>query len=195
MTFMQSADIAKAILSEIRLRQNGTVPFLVAIDGRCAAGKSTLAAQLTALSGCAVLPMDHFFLRPEQRTPERFAEPGGNVDRERFHDEVLLPLRAGKAFSYRPFDCRTLTLAAPVAVPAAEVCVIEGSYSCHPLLRERYDLTVFLDVAPDEQLRRIQIRNGEEGAQRFAERWIPLEERYFGAFRVREHCDLRYLSE
>ena len=45
------------------------------------------------------------------------------------------------------------------------------------------------------QLRRIRARNGEEGAQRFVERWIPLEERYFTELDVRAHCGLCYLSE
>ena len=49
--------------------------------------------------------MDHFFLRPEQRTPERLRTPGENVDHERFLEEVLCPLRAGRVFWYRPFDC------------------------------------------------------------------------------------------
>ena len=38
---------------------------LVAIDGRCAAGKTTLAASLQAQLGCNVFHMDDFFLRPE----------------------------------------------------------------------------------------------------------------------------------
>lgn len=192
---MKTSDIAGAILSEIERQQEGRAPFLLAVDGRCAAGKSTLARELAQRSGCAVIPMDHFFLRPEQRTEARFAEPGGNVDRERFLTDVLRPLRAGEPFSYRPFDCRTLSLSAPVPVALARLCVVEGSYSCHPALRDAYDLTVFLDVSPDEQLRRIRVRNGEEGAQRFAERWIPLEERYFTELDVRAHCGLYYLSE
>ena len=192
---MKTSDIAGAILSEIERQQDGSAPFLLAVDGRCAAGKSTLARELAQRSGCTVIPMDHFFLRPEQRTEARFAEPGGNVDRERFLADVLRPLRAGEPFSYRPFDCRTLSLAAPVPVAPAKLCVVEGSYSCHPALRDAYDLTVFLDVSPDEQLRRIRVRNGEEGAQRFAARWIPLEERYFTELDVRTHCGLYYLSE
>ena len=192
---MKTSDIAGAILSEIERRQDGRAPFLLAIDGRCAAGKSTLARELAQRSGCAVIPMDHFFLRPEQRTEARFAEPGGNVDRERFLTDVLRPLRTGEPFSYRPFDCHTLSLAAPVPVAPAKLCIVEGSYSCHPALRDAYDLTVFLDVSPDEQLRRIRVRNGEEGAQRFAARWIPLEERYFTELDVRAHCGLYYLSE
>ena len=86
---------------------------IVAVDGKCTSGKTTLAARLAEIYDCNVFHMDDFFLRPEQRTPERFAEVGGNVDYERFQEEVLLPLKSGKAFSYRPFDCSTFTLAAP----------------------------------------------------------------------------------
>ena len=50
--------------------------------------------------------MDDFFLRPEQRTAQRLAQSGGNVDWERFQAEVLIPLRQGISFSYRPYDCR-----------------------------------------------------------------------------------------
>ena len=67
--------------------------IIIAIDGRCASGKSALASNLENELGCAVFHMDDFFLRPEQRTPQRYAEPGGNVDRERFWEEILEPLR------------------------------------------------------------------------------------------------------
>ena len=55
---------------------------IVAIDGKCTSGKTTLASQLAEIYDCNVFHMDDFFLRPEQRTPERFAEDGGNVDNE-----------------------------------------------------------------------------------------------------------------
>ena len=96
------------------LEENNLV--IVAIDGKCTSGKTTLASKLAEIYDCNVFHMDDFFLRPEQRTPERFAEVGGNVDYERFQEEVLLPLKSGKAFSYRPFDCSTFTLSAPVTV-------------------------------------------------------------------------------
>ena len=57
---------------------------VVAIDGKCTSGKTTLAARLAEIYDCNVFHMDDFFLRPEQRTPERFAQIGGNVDYERF---------------------------------------------------------------------------------------------------------------
>ena len=128
---------------------------IVAIDGKCTSGKTTLASQLAEIYDCNVFHMDDFFLRPEQRTPERFAEVGGNVDYERFQEEVLLPLKSGKAFSYRPFDCSTFTLADPVAVTPKRLNIIEGTYSHHPYFGNPYDLKILLTVDEEtgEQLK------------------------------------------
>ena len=165
---------------------------LVAIDGRCGAGKTTLAAGIRERIGCGVVHMDDFFLRPEQRTPERLAQPGGNVDWERFLAEVLLPLKQGGAAAYRPYLCHTQSMGEPVILKQQGVIVVEGSYSCHPELWDSYHLHVFLDVSPEEQLRRIQARNGTETARVFRDRWIPLEESYFHAFPIAQRCELRF---
>ena len=132
--------------------------------------------------------------RPFDDVLERLEQPGGNVDYERFLAEVLEPLRAGKDCSYRPYDCKQQKLTEPVAVRQGNLIVVEGSYSCHPTLWERYDLHVFLTVNPQEQLRRIERRNGPQGLEMFRQRWIPLEERYFSACRVEERCELRLSS-
>lgn len=161
---------------------------LVALDGRCAAGKTTLAAQLGRQYGWSVVHMDHFFLRPEQRTAERLARPGGNIDWERFSEELLLPLRAGGTPLYRPFDCHSGQLLEPVPFSPGPVVLVEGSYSCHPALREQYDLRAFLDVSPEVQAERIASREGEAYAQVFREKWIPLEEAYFAACGVPDCC-------
>ena len=99
-----------------QVRNSSKKPFLIAIDGRCAAGKTTLAAWLQKETGCNVIHMDHFFLRREQRSSRRLQEPGGNVDYERFLTEVMTPLCRGQAFSYRPFDCKTMAFASPIAM-------------------------------------------------------------------------------
>lgn len=176
-------------------------PLMIAIDGRCCAGKTTLAEALKERNGWSVFHMDDFFLRPEQRTKERLAQPGGNVDYERFLEEILIPIKnaetkgignAGKTerITYRPFDCRRQDFAEEVTVEAGDVVIVEGSYSCHPVLRDAYDLRIFLDVSREEQERRLLARNGEEGAAVFREKWIPLEEHYFEACRVREVSDI-----
>ena len=162
---------------------------LVAIDGPCTAGKTTLAAILKDRYFCNVLHMDEFFLRPHQRTPERLAQPGGNVDYERFLQEVLLPLASGEAFSYRPFSCQTQTLTEETPVPVSRLTVVEGTYSMHPYFREPYDLTLFLSIDPEIQAQRIRQRPVWK-QERFFREWIPMEQLYFHHFNIRQTSDL-----
>ncbi len=162
--------------------------ILVAIDGKCTSGKTTLASKLAELYDCNVFHMDDFFLRPEQRTPERFAEVGGNVDYERFYKEVLLPLKTIQPFSYRPFDCKTFTLSEPVAVAPKRLNIVEGSYSHHPYFGNPYDLKILLTVDEETQWQRILERPAFLH-KRFFEEWIPMENRYFDGFAIPSEAD------
>lgn len=181
-------NIAQLLLTEIE-HQNAS---FLAIDGRCAAGKTSLAALLIGLCDCNVIHMDHFFLRPEQRTMERLQQADGNVDYERFLTEVLIPLYEEQTFSYRPWDCHKQEMGEPILITPKSLTIVEGSYSCHPALKSHYDLSVFLNVDTTEQIRRIRQRNGVNGLQMFQERWIPIEEHYFRSFHIQEKCDLRF---
>lgn len=162
---------------------------LVAIDGNCASGKTTLANKLAEHYDCNVLQLDDFFLRPEQRTAERFAQAGGNVDYERFGSEVLEPLRRGVAFSYRPFDCRTMTLREAVTVTPKQLNIIEGSYSLHPYFGDAYDLRVLLTVDPEVQKERI-LQRPAFLHERFFQSWIPMEHHYLEALSIPQTADL-----
>ncbi len=179
------------IIREIGSIRQKKKQLLIAIDGRCASGKTTLAEKLKERLSCNIIHMDDFFLRPEQRTAERYYEPGGNVDRERFAAEVLLPLKSGKAFSYRPFDCHTMKLSEPIMTEQSEITIIEGTYSCHPALWNFYDLHIFLTVSPEEQFHRLAKRS-KENLHVFREKWIPLEERYFNAYKIDARCELKF---
>ena len=57
------------LVGELLERAGRGEGLLVALDGRCAAGKTTLARMLGERYGWPVVHLDHFFLRPEQRTP------------------------------------------------------------------------------------------------------------------------------
>ena len=169
--------------------EQGQKILLVAIDGRCAAGKTTLCTALEKnLSdvGVTVLHMDDFFLQPESRTPERLATPGGNVDHERFLADVLLPVSRGEDFTYQPFSCKTQTLQDAMRTHPAPIVLVEGAYASHPNLRLFYDLRFFLSVSPEVQISRIIARNGEVAAETFRTRWIPLEEAYIAAHHPEE---------
>lgn len=168
--------------------------LIIAIDGRCASGKTTLAANLQKIFDCNVIHMDEFFLRPEQRTLERLEMAGENVDHERFLEEVLLPLKAGKAFFYRPFNCKTWQLENPINIVPKKINIIEGTYSCHNNLYKNYDLKIFLTVDSEEQMRRIILRDGKEKAEIFKTKWIPMEEKYFSMFEIEKRCDYNFLT-
>lgn len=168
---------------------------IVSIDGRCGSGKSTFGKKLQKEFDGNLLHMDDFFLRMEQRTPERYAAPGENVDHERFEQEVLIPLSERKPFVFYPFDCTCMHVSGKgVEVPVKAVNIIEGSYSMRTDLRKYYDLTVFLTVDPQEQIKRIIARNPDK-EDAFREKWIPLEEAYFSAFDVENAADIVIVNQ
>ena len=168
---------------------------IVAIEGGSASGKTTLSRLLGRLYDCNIFHMDDFFLQPHQRTPERFAEPGGNVDRERFLAEVLQPLQTGKPFRYRLFDCSCMALGEFVDVQPKQLNIVEGAYSMHPELADAYDLSAFCAVEPTVQAERILRRNGAKMQQRFLNEWIPLEHKYFAHTNVPGRCELTLRME
>ena len=165
-------------------------PLRVAIDGGSASGKTTLANRLGQELGCPVVHMDDFFLPPMLRSDNRLNQPGGNVHYERFAAEVLPGLKTGAGFSYGVFDCSTLTVTHRREIPPCEIILVEGAYSLHPALADAYDLKIFLQVDPKLQADRVLHRNGPEKQAVFLAKWIPLEQRYFTACKVKDRADL-----
>lgn len=163
--------------------------LLVAIEGGAGSGKSTLGDLLTKIYDCNLFHADDYFLQPHQRTAERLAEPGGNLDRERLEAEILTPLSRGETPVWRRYDCSTQSLCAPVTAPEKALNIVEGAYSMHPNLAPYYDLSLFLRIDPALQAARIRRRNGEEMAERFFTLWLPLEARYFTHMDVENRCD------
>ena len=163
----------------------------VVIDGCCASGKTTLSNLLEEIYDAQVLHMDDYFLPFERKTPERLAQPGGNVDYERFSAEIGDHLD-DRMLIYRPYDCHRGELAEEVVSVRKSVQVVEGVYSLRPGLVPACDISVFMRVNRDEQLRRLRGRGGEALLRRFVNEWIPMEERYFDAFGVSAACDMIY---
>ena len=172
-----------------RLQEDSSIR-VIAMDGRAASGKSTKAELLSAVLEAPVVHMDDFFLPPALRTPERLAQPGGNVDYERFAKEVVPHLASDAAFAYRIFDCSQMDFGGLREIAAAPIRIVEGSYAHHPALGNYADLRVFSTVDADEQMARILRRNGERMAEMFRTRWIPMEEKYFNHFGIREKADI-----
>lgn len=162
---------------------------ILAIDGRACSGKTTIAACMSEKLSAPVIHMDDFFLPPELRTTERYSQPGGNIHYERFIAEVLPSLYTHQSFSYRKFDCSILDYSGSISIPESPIVIVEGSYSLHPAIDLACNVSVFLDISDECQRQRILRRNGAKAMKSFENIWIPLENRYFSAFGIRERSE------
>ena len=184
------------VLLDSRREKGADMPVVAAIDGMCGSGKTTCAEWLARKYGCSVIHMDDFYLPVPLRTPQRYAEPGGNVHYERFLDEIVKPLAAlrkkvqnarqpfgmmdGEMLVYRKFDCMHMDYAdEPVRIPVTPLLVIEGTYSLRREFLPLYDITAFMTCSKETQKARLLKRNGRERWEMFRTKWIPLECAYF----------------
>ena len=163
---------------------------VVAIDGPCGSGKSTLGRLLLEIYDANLFHMDDYYLTSQQQTPQRYRQPGGNVDHERFQQQVLENISLGKDAWVQRYDCGKGVLEEGISVPYKPINIIEGSYSLRPNLHPYYHIKVFLTMDSVEQERRIRMRNGEEGWRQFQTKWIPLENDYFQQLNVKATADL-----
>ena len=165
-------------------------PIIIAIDGRCASGKSTFAKELCNIVDGNLFHTDDFYLPNSIRTKERLRIPGGNIHHERFLEEVIFPIKNEESVIYRPFSCFTQDFSDEKIMLPKQINIVEGAYSMTKELYENYDFTVFMTVSKDNQMKRLIQRNNEDGAQRFEDIWIPLEEKYISFYNLSSKCDL-----
>lgn len=184
-----------SVLERAKDYVHGDQPCVIAMDGRAASGKTTLAESLRIVLDADVIHMDDFFLPPALRTEDRLSEAGGNIHYERFLEEVIPNVLQKKPFAYRIFDCGKMDFCGVREIGDKPFRIIEGSYSHHPKFGRYADITVFLNVSPEAQIKRIRARNGEKMLERFLHRWIPMEEKYFAQYSIGDHADITVDSQ
>ena len=170
-------------------REKGPRPCLIAVDGRCGSGKTSLAAaaELLIPGRKHVIHMDDHYLPWERRAEKWMDIPAGNMDLESVRARILAPAREGRPLA----DPSILQAAAEKTADLddAELILVEGTYSQHPLLAPYYDYKIFLTCGREEQTRRLQKREGDYYPT-FDRIWRTLEERYFAACGTEAAADL-----
>ena len=138
----------------------------VGIDGPDAAGKTTLANALAALTGLPRLCADDFLAPPEVRYAR------GPLDPDGYYADA--------------FDLAALRR----AVESHDTVIADGVFLFRPELDDLWDVRIYLDVDPDEQLRRVLARDGADTLERYDKRYRPAYDAYKRAVRPHEIADV-----
>lgn len=163
-------------------------PRIVAVDGRSASGKSTLAVRLLrAVPRSAVVHTDDLaWHEPLYAWGDLLAEG------------VLRPLRAGRSLAYRPPQWDARDRGGAITVPAGlDLVVVEGTGASHREHADLIDATVWVQSDLAEAERRGIARDVEEGvnggpaeATAFWHAWMAAELRFFDVQRPWERADV-----
>ncbi|HEU4325537.1 MAG TPA: hypothetical protein VFS21_20495 [Roseiflexaceae bacterium] len=185
-------------------------PALVAIDGRSAAGKSTLANELAERVQAAGRPalrasLDDFHPPGHKHrsaargyTPESFRAEG--YDYAAFQRCLLDPLRPGGDRRVR-LGCWDSYRDAPipeqwVAVPDNAVLLVDGAFLLGPDVRDRWDYRIWVEIDWQTMVARGADRDSvwagprEAIAERYRSFWIPTHEGYERATTPRRFADV-----
>lgn len=142
----------------------------VGIDGPDAAGKTTLADALAALTGLPRVRADDFLAPPEVRYAR------GPLDPDGYYADA--------------FDLAALR----AAVAAHDTVIADGVFLFRPELNDLWDLRIYLHVDPEEQLRRVLARDtprhGAQTRERYEKRYRPAYDAYRNAVRPHEIADV-----
>jgi len=196
---MERRELLSFLVRAIIRRKLETKPLKVAIDGRCAAGKSTLADELGVLIGAQGFQIlrpsvDGFHHLQERRyrqgeySPQGYYEDAYNY--EAVVENLLKPL-SGPVFPAlcrdADFDYRTnLPVNVPaVSVGAGAILLFEGLFLFRRSLDPYWDFRILLDVDPETSLSRALVRDTDSPAgvvrRKYEDRYEPAWQIYLKA--------------
>jgi len=161
--------------------------YIVAIDGRGGAGKTTLTEYIAVLlPDFDVLNGDEYF-EPAENTIAF-----GAFNEERFEKEVLEPIRKGLTdFVYHPYDWHKKPHLRDKKLNITQGIIVERSGSF--AFNVNYDLKIWVETPAKIALQRGQERDEmplEQGYRSWKEVWQPQEDAHFNKVKPLETADI-----
>jgi uridine kinase len=152
---------------------------VVLVDGRSGAGKTTLADDLGAELGAAVLHMDELY-------------PGwdGLAPAAAFLPALLARVAAGEPVRYRRWDWALDRWGAEHDLGRPSVLVVEGAGAGSRAAAAYASLLVWVDAPADERYRRAMARDGDTFRPHW-DRWAAQEDAHFAAEHTPSRADVR----
>lgn len=171
-------------LIESKPPKNGKF-YLVAIDGRGASGKSSLLDYLkTRLEGFIFLNFDDYF------EPREDSSEWGFLNRERFAQDVIEPLKTSAAFTYRPYSWHSEPHINPTEITVKKGLCLEGfSVFSFDL---NWDLKIWVEASKEICLQRGVARDADQPNASHVWRniWQPQEDKYIERIQPLQNSDL-----
>lgn len=166
--------------------KNGTY-YIIAIDGRGGAGKTTLTAYIAKLlPDFSVLNGDEYFEHDDNTIAF------GSFNDERYHKDVIKPLmRSMTSFTYYPYYWNKDPHIQEKKFTIKQGVIIERCFSFN--FGPDYDLKIWVDIQPRLALQRGQERDEmplEQGYRSWKEVWQPAEDEYIKKIRPLEIADI-----
>lgn len=163
----------------IGLPFDGGRPFVLLIDGRSGAGKTTLADRIAAQHpGTTVIHLDDLYPGWDG------LESGSRM----LVDRVLRPLRAGRSARWRSWNWQTGRPGEWRVVHPSPLIVIEGAGSLSRAASKLADRALWLELDAATRKRRALDRDGEAYAPHW-DRWAAQEARFAARERPRQRAD------
>jgi cytidylate kinase len=151
---------------------------LLCVDGPAGSGKTTLADEVAALSGAAVVHMDNLY-----EGWDGLPKVGRQLDR------LLLPLSRNRPGSYRRWDWYADRWAEVVVVAPRPLLVLEGVGSGSRSHAGLTTVLAWVEVPVDLRLRRGLARDGVQ-LDRHLRAWTAAEQEHFARDSTRSRADL-----
>lgn len=135
------------------------LPARVGIDGVEAAGKTTLSDALaTRLPDAERLSADDFHRPPEERYRQGRDSPAGYYEDSFDHPRLRRAVLASR-----------------------RLLIVDGIFLFRPELNDLWDFRIFIDIDPDESIRRGVARDGPETEKLYRRRYVPGQRLYVDA--------------
>ena len=147
---------------------------ILAIDGNSASGKSTLANELSQFFATRIIHLDDFYL--PRGVKDLNTSFDGNIDLKRFKEEIIDKL-LDDFLTYRAFSCKEQKIVSSFDLMKKELTIIEGSYSLNPYFGKYYDLSIFMKISEETQIKRLKERNKDNYLD-FINKRVVLENKY-----------------
>lgn len=168
---------------DIKRLSKGKEVILIAIDGVGGSGKTTLAVNIqNNVDNCGVIQLDDFY-SPVLKAPDIL----------RLKEQVLLPLRAKQDAKYQIYDWKTDSLSDWHWLSPKGIIIFEGVYALHKVIREYYDLKIWIEYPAElgfiRGIKRDLMGDGVDHSDKWKNIWMPQEAKYISEQNPRNSAD------